>query len=208
MSACIKQLVAEHGLFLRGVGGQRLRLGGEDLSCTALDHVDLSEVDLANCRLSCAHLTACTLYGADLRGVYWRAGTMSRCDARLINLRGANLHLWLATSSDLTGACLESADLCRAILNGSNLTEVHAAGASLRGAYLKGAILRGADLTGCDLTLADLRLADLRGATLTGADFTSADMRGAILDKDIPAHLRMGVRTNDAIVLSHLVNKG
>ena len=103
--------------------------------------------------------------------------------------------------TDLTGANLESATLCRAnlahaIIRGANLRASKLQGANLSNASLYQANLKGADLCGSNLGKSDLRFAcleqtnllranlnraNLLGASLTGACLDQADLTGAIL---------------------------
>jgi hypothetical protein len=97
--------------------------------------------------------------------------TLSECNLRYSDLRGANL----------PGANLRYADLVGANLSGANLK-----GADLRGANLTDAKLRYASLCDANLTEADLTDADLLGADFTGADLIGAELRGLQL-----AHVKL-----------------
>lgn len=93
-------------------------------------------------------------------------------------LRGGRLHDRQFNNANWRGAKLARvrlirADLRRADLTGTTLTEANLRGALLNGARCVGTDLRGADLRGTSLRRVDLRLAKLDGAMLD-----SADLRG------------------------------
>ena len=104
--------------------------------------------------------------------------------------RTANLLLFLADAEllnqlelDLSGICLEGADLKKVNFSTCNLSNANLSGADLLSAILSGAILSGADLSGADLSKADLSGVNLSNANLSGADLLSANLSGANLVK-------------------------
>ncbi len=72
-----------------------------------------------------------------------------------------------ALEPDLHGADLRDSYLCRANLNGADLSKADLRGADLDGATLGKAKLDEANLFGVDLRGADLNLAEARGAVRT-----------------------------------------
>ena len=93
-----------------------------------------------------------------------------------ICLRKAPLRGLVLVGGDLQGIDFEGADLTRAKLRGSNISQC----------IFKGATLRGADLSECSAIGADfegacLDEANCRGANLSGARFDRAEIRGTIL---------------------------
>jgi uncharacterized protein YjbI with pentapeptide repeats len=96
----------------------------------------------------------------------------------------ANHRKWLAQAE--VDASAKAADLCKAILNGTNLNEVDLKGANLNSADLRGvklerAVLSHADLRWAKLDGANLRSVDLNDAQLNNASLTSANMGEANL---------------------------
>ena len=88
----IKEILADHELWLRKEGGKK---------------ADLSRADLSRADFRGANLSGASLYRADLS-----RADLSRADLSGANLRGASLY-----RADLSGA-----NLCGANLRGSNLT--------------------------------------------------------------------------------------
>jgi uncharacterized protein YjbI with pentapeptide repeats len=88
------------------------------------------------------------------------------------DLRGANLYRATLRDTALTDVDLRGADLGGAVLQNANLTDVG----------LERARLRDADLRAVAFLRTDLGAADLRGANLTGATLTDSNLRGARLD--------------------------
>jgi len=116
------------------------------------------------------------LSGKDLSGVDLGREAIA---AELERARKSGLHgtpPWFSDWTEgmnLSKACLQRANLQKAILEGADLT-----GARLQRANLQKAILEGADLTG-----ARLQRAKLHKAILEGADLTEAKLQGAVLTK-------------------------
>jgi hypothetical protein len=126
--------------------GARSALDGVDLGEVDFRRVDLSRAELPGLVVPGAKLCMVDLYEADLRGADLHGADLSKT-----SLRGANL-----TRADLRGADLRLADLSRATL----------CRADLRGATLSRATLSRATLCGADLRQANLEEADLLGANL------------------------------------------
>ena len=83
--------------------------------------------------------------------------------------------------SDLSKACMCSANLEQAQLQKSQLQDTHLEEAKLREAVLDGATLMGTRLQGADLYGASLNGATLAGTKLQGADLRCAQLQGALL---------------------------
>jgi uncharacterized protein YjbI with pentapeptide repeats len=105
-------------------------------------------------------------------------------------------------------ACLDTANLYRAILSSCDFTEAdlqrgRLIQADLSHALLPGANLREADLTNANLTGADLSRADLRGALLFDADLSHARIDGARFeDVDVRGVKLTGTNPGKAIGLA------
>jgi hypothetical protein len=94
-------------------------------------------------------------------------------------LQGANLREARLEGADLGDARLEGADLWGARLEGAILSQARLEGAILWGARLEGAHLSQARLEGADLRQARLEGADLSQARLEGADLSATDFRNS-----------------------------
>jgi uncharacterized protein YjbI with pentapeptide repeats len=102
------------------------------------------------------------------------------------DLTGADLCDAVMPGSDLSFTFLETARLDRADLTGANLERSVLTRASLRGANLTGASLKGANLGEADLTGADLTGVDLTGAVLFRATLDKTKLDGVTLhDTDV-----------------------
>ena len=95
----IKQILADHALWLRDEGGARANLSEADLRRADLRRADLS--------------------GADLRGANLRGADLRGADLRRADLSGANLSEADLRRADLSGADLRGANLSRADLSGA-----------------------------------------------------------------------------------------
>ena len=102
----IKQILADHALWLRSEGGARANLY----------RADLSWADLYGANLYRANLRGANLYRADLRGAYLYRADLSEADLRGANLRGANL-----SEANLRGADLSEATVREALTLGRNI---------------------------------------------------------------------------------------
>ena len=107
----LKEILAQHQLWLTSEDGKRADLRGADLR-----EADLSGANLRGADLSGANLRGADLSGANLRGADLRWADLSGANLRGANLRGANLR-----GADLSGADLSEANLSRANLRGANL---------------------------------------------------------------------------------------
>ncbi len=114
----LKQILADHALWLSGEVGRR------------------------------ADLSGAILRGADLRGADLRGADLRGADLRDAILRGADLRDAILRGSDLSGASLSGSNLSGASLSGSNLSGAILRGADLRDAILRGASLSGSNLRG------------------------------------------------------------
>jgi len=72
------------------------------------------------------------------------------------------------SNNDLSGICLDGADLSRSYI-----------AANFRNARLRGVRFKDANLKTCDFSEADLRAADFRGAALCSTSFHLAKLEGA-----------------------------
>jgi hypothetical protein len=109
----------------------------------------------------------------------------------VVNLSEANIPRAVLSSTrmsnaylikaDLSGANLSDADLSGANLSGAKLREADLSRANLMGAYLYDANLNGAPLFDANLRGADLREAHLIDAILMGAHLNGANLSGADL---------------------------
>ncbi len=102
-----------------------------------------------------------------------------RRDFSMQSLNSADLQKSVLTGSNFTQAKLQKANFQNADLSGANFGRADLAQASFRGAnlgraYFSNANLQGADLRGADLSYASLGNANLRGANLCGTDLTGA----------------------------------
>ena len=77
----LDHMIAEHGKWLKGEGGERMVLRGADLSYSVLRRSDLSGSDLSGSNLRGSNLSGSDLRGSDLRD----------SDIRCSNLRGSDL---------------------------------------------------------------------------------------------------------------------
>jgi hypothetical protein len=83
-------------------------------------------------------------------------------------------------SANLTRSVMESADLRKCVLSGSEMSYADLSAANLREASLRKINLQYADLEDADLTGADLTGTDLTGANLANTDLTDADLKGIV----------------------------
>ena len=90
----LKQILAEHKLWLNSEGGKRAYLQGADLR-----DADLQGANLQGANLQGADLQGAYLQGADLQGAYLRRAYLRRADLQRAYLRGAYLQ-----GADLQGA--------------------------------------------------------------------------------------------------------
>jgi uncharacterized protein YjbI with pentapeptide repeats len=182
-------------------------LAGADLTGLGADRLNLTGADVRGAKLADARLRDCRLDQALADDSDWSGATLRLCV--LDRLHGAGARFDRARIEDSTAV---GADLSRASLRGTHLTETSFArgvlieavlddaegdGVEFRGADLGRATLagarfdqgdfRGADLRGADLTRGRFRGADFRGALLAGARFEGADCRGAAFDAGTPA---------------------
>lgn len=121
----------------------------------------------------------------DVRGARWNNSVLPPLD-----LRGANLCRADLRGTDLSDCLLEGCNLTLArydhktrVPNGFNLLKSGAAGpeANLNGAFFNGADLRAMDLRNANFMGAYLSGCDLSGSVLDGARFVGADLRFAKL---------------------------
>jgi len=154
----LKELLHDHGLWLKEKGGKRLELEYADLRDADLEHADLRYASLREADLRYACLGDADLRYAD----FWGA-----------NFRYANLRY-----ADLRCAEFGGADFSSADLNYANLRDVDFRKVSFRDAVLEHADLYGASLEGANLRYTNLAYADLRNANLCGVNLC-----GAFLDK-------------------------
>ena len=110
----IKQILADHALWLRDEGGARANLSEADLRRADLRRADLSGADLRGANLRGADLRGADLRRADLSGANLSEADLRRADLSGADLRGANL-----SRADLSGADLRGANLSRADLSGA-----------------------------------------------------------------------------------------
>jgi len=102
-----------------------------------------------------------------------------RRDFSMQVLNSVDLQKVVLAGSNFTSSKLQSANFQNADLNGANFGRADLNQASFRGAnlgrsYFSNANLQGADLRGANLSYASLSNANLRGANLCGADLTGA----------------------------------
>ena len=102
----LKEILAQHQLWLTSEDGKRADLRGADLSGANLRDADLSG----------ANLRDADLRGADLSGADLREADLSEANLSDADLRGADLR-----EADLSEANLSDADLRGADLSGANL---------------------------------------------------------------------------------------
>lgn len=129
----LQKILENHKRWLRGDGGERADLSGENLRYAHFEGAVLCRADLRNADIMGANLAGADLQGADLQGAFlWNANL--RCaDLRRTNLKGANLN-----GADLSYACLTRASITGACLRGANLQWVDLQGADLTKANLQG----------------------------------------------------------------------
>ena len=142
----LKEIIVEHGEWLKNEGESRADLRDANLQYADLQYADLQYADLRHADLQYADLQYADLQYADLQ----------YADLRHADLRDANLR-----SADLRSADLRSADLRSADLQYANLQY-----ANLRSADLQYANLRDVNLRYANLRYADLRYADLPAPTM------------------------------------------
>lgn len=95
--------------------------------------------------------------------------SLNSADLQKTTLAGSNF-----TQSKLQKANFQNADLNNANFGRADLTQASFRGANLGRTYFSNANLQGADLKGANLSYATLSNANLRGANLCGADLTGA----------------------------------
>lgn len=132
----LKKILENHKRWLRGDGGERADLSGENLRHAHLEGAELSRADLRNADIRGANLTGANLAEADLSSSFLWNAILRNTDLRRANLKGADLEF-----ADLSHSCLKRA--------------------SLREACLRGVCFQWADLQGADLTKSDLQRANL-----------------------------------------------
>lgn len=145
---------------------------------SAIEGVDMKDMEFSGASFRAADLQYAYLLGADLRGI--RLGRM--CNLRDCNLVGADLSL--ATLED--GLQIDGATLYRAVLSGTIANGTHFVTCNLADARLTKARLAKSRFDRCSLQFALFDDADLSGATLKDsvlnrASFGGADLRGAHL---------------------------
>jgi len=123
----IEQIISNHELHLKGLGGAVADLNGANLTGFNFKKRDLSGANLRSANLLKANLNEINL---------------SRADLAFCNFKGATL-----IGANLEEATLKGANLEGAILSGANLTYV-----ILRGANLKDAVFTNTNLTRADLS--------------------------------------------------------
>ncbi len=112
------------------------------------------------------------LYEANLSGVNFSGGILTRLDLHEVDLRRANLSYVHALETLLTSANLSGANLSCAMLDKTDLFEANLSGTNLRGTFLRDASLKHADLSYADLTGARVttdqldEAKSLKGATM------------------------------------------
>jgi uncharacterized protein YjbI with pentapeptide repeats len=144
--AGVRGISGLEGAVLRGLGIDRLRLQGFDLSGVELQDAFLNQADFQGSTFIGANLTGACVQKGHFEGVRLRAAILEDADLR-------NAHLERARLPD---ANLEGADLRRARFNGAILKR-----ANLTDAKLEGAIFTNADMEGAKIsksTLADAHL--------------------------------------------------
>jgi len=114
----IKQILADHVLWLNNKGGTRADLSGANLSGANLRGANLREADLREANLREANLREANLSSADLRGANLCWANLSGADLIGANLSGADL-----IGANLSGADLIGANLREANLSGANLSK-------------------------------------------------------------------------------------
>lgn len=128
----------------------------------------------------------------DLRDAVLVEATLQETDLSEAYLDRVDAARSLANGIRLVRASLIDSIWLRSEMEGADLTQARACGASFKRAELTDACLRGCDLSGAnlyratcfrtDLTDAILADADLSTALLSGADLSRADLTGARLD--------------------------
>jgi len=174
-----RQILREHGLWLRDQGGTRLVLEGCRLDDLPARGTQIARARFMRCSLRQANLTYSILSGLELEDcVLDGAGFVSsdldrsrldgcafvRADLRITRLKMAEI-----ANCDFSGALLDRADFTAAVLKGS----------SFRGALFYDATLDNATLESCDLRGADMRFVKMDNlCTTTNTWFWRCDLRG------------------------------
>lgn len=167
-------------------------LQGANLQNAVLQGADLSYANLKNANLSGVDLSKTLLTGAILNNTIIDEKTLFDCKTYLIwqivNQKLSNKNL---IGIDLTGACLDYADLSEVNLSYAKLGYLidqqsfreRSYCTSLRFVNFTGANLEYAELIGAKLVNANLRKANLQGAKLVRASLKNAQLDEAILNK-------------------------
>ncbi|MEE3507417.1 MULTISPECIES: DUF2169 family type VI secretion system accessory protein [unclassified Pseudomonas] len=156
----------------------RAGLAGASFHTCTLTAVSAVEADLSKSSLHACAVDCLQVSGADLEQASWSQVTGTAVDAKAV--KAANFRL--DQSCQLSGICLDAAQLQRASFQGVNLR-----GASLKGTTLKKALISRCDLRDSDgyhlnAVQADFTGSDLRQVRWQGANLMEARLRKVQLD--------------------------
>lgn len=153
-----------------------MRLESKDFRYLILSEVDLSGMNIINCRFEGCIFDKADFTGSRLAYVNFVMSHLQEADffgARFRNIRFLNVNLRKCgfRNIDTENTVFSGADLEAAQLEGADLKGINLRKANLRMASLSWTALKGADLRGADMTGAILINTDLREASLNGVDF-------------------------------------
>ncbi len=153
-----------------------MRLESKDFRYLILSEVDLSGMNIINCRFEGCIFDKADFTGSRLAYVNFVMSHLQEADffgARFRNIRFLNVNLRKCgfRNIDTENTVFRGADLEAAQLEGADLKGIDLREANLRMASLSWTALKGADLRGADMTGAILIDTDLREASLNGVDF-------------------------------------
>lgn len=160
------RILAEHHRWVetQGKEGRRANLRSQELT-----HLDLSNLNLAECSFRGANLTGVSLAYSDLH-----SADFSEANLMQANLTGCDLH-----ATNLVRTNLSYSQNSQADFTGANMTQMVADSASFQNAKLNHAIVRETSMMEADFTHASLNETNLRNSNLSDAVFTDADLTNA-----------------------------
>jgi uncharacterized protein YjbI with pentapeptide repeats len=188
---------------LHKVAWKSVDLTGANLANQLMNKVDCRTIILDECDLRSAIFLECDLSGSQLLEANITSATFHNCNLEKANLtgvkaaksmfvEGTNLKFAKMPKADFTGANLgglniESSELVGACFDSANLTSSNFSHADLRLSKAKGALcrktlFRGTKLAGSNFMDAVLQHADLRGADLRKSNLFGVDLSRVKLD--------------------------
>lgn len=163
---------------------------GAELSAAKLLECDLTNVYLADAKLTGSEIRATKLDHADLYAANLRTAQLNGSSLTYANLERAELDGATAKDSAFTGAALDQTSWKGAVVIGSNLVDAQFLSATLDGGTFRNCDLRGATLAphqrdvpptskGVRFVNCDLRNTNWKGRDLRGAEFVGCKLAGS-----------------------------